>query len=159
MVKFDKQSLCFAKTFLMVKFDKQSLCFAEYKGRTEWLSLISSHFALPKQFFFWHDTSSCTCSLYMYCMCKVSQCFSKSSSTSWFPHVALSKHKHNPYLIGNRKKMAKFTKLSFCQKLIFWHQSSSHKCSICLYLVSKVSDCFSKSCGTSWFPRICTIYS
>ena len=24
--------------------------------------------------------------------------------------------------------MAKLTKLSFCQKLIFWHQTSSHKC-------------------------------
>ena len=34
---------------------------------------------------------------------------------------ALSKHKHNPYLNFNRKqeKMAKFTKLSFCQNLYF----------------------------------------
>ena len=32
---------------------------------------------------------------------------------------ALSKHKHNPYFIGNWENMAKFTKLSFCQKLIF----------------------------------------
>ena len=30
---------------------------------------------------------------------------------------ALSQHKPKPYLIGKRKKMAKFTKLSFCQKL------------------------------------------
>ena len=41
--------------------------------------------------------------------------------------------------------MAKFTKLSFCQTLIFCHQTSSHKCSMCLYCVSKVSDCISKS--------------
>ena len=61
-----------------------------------------------------------------------------------FLMYSLSKHKHNPYLIG-----AKFTKVSFCQKLIFWHQTSSHKCSMCLYCVSKVSDCFSKTCGTS----------
>ena len=40
--------------------------------------------------------------------------------------------------------MAKFTKLPFCQKLILWHQTSSHKCSMCLYCVSKVSGCFSK---------------
>ena len=26
--------------------------------------------------------------------------------------------------------MTKFTKLSICQKLIFWHQTSSHKCSM-----------------------------
>ena len=51
-----------------------------------------------------------------------------------------------------QEKMAKFTKLSFCQKQIFWHQTSSHKCSVCLYCVSKESDCFSKSYGTSWSP-------
>ena len=34
---------------------------------------------------------------------------------------ALSKHKHDPYFNFNRKQeqMAMFTKLSFCQKLIF----------------------------------------
>ena len=36
--------------------------------------------------------------------------------------------------------MAKFIKLSFCQKLIFWHQPSSCKCSMCLHCVGKVSD-------------------
>ena len=55
-----------------------------------------------------------------------------------------------------RKKMAKFTKLSFCQKLIFCHKTSSCKWSMCLYYVGKVSDSFSKSSGTSWFPRACT---
>ena len=52
--------------------------------------------------------------------------------------------------------MPKFTKVSFCQKLIFWHQTSSHKCSssMCLYCVSKVSDCFSKGCGTSLFHAL-----
>ena len=52
----------------------------------------------------------------------------------------LSKHKHNPYLIR---------KLSFCQKLKICNQNSSHKCSVCLYCVSIVPDCFSKSCDTS----------
>ena len=33
--------------------------------------------------------------------------------------------------------MAKFTKLSFSQKLIFWHKTSSCKCSMCLYYVGK----------------------
>ena len=50
-----------------------------------------------------------------------------------------------------QEKMAMFTQLSFCQKL-FCHQTSSAKRSVCLYCVSKVSDCFSKSYGTSWFP-------
>ena len=48
--------------------------------------------------------------------------------------------------------MAKFIKVSCCQKLIFWHQTSSHKCSMCLYCVSKVSDCFSKTVVQFDFP-------
>ena len=60
---------------------------------------------------------------------------------------------------SKQEKMAKFTKLSFCQKLIFWHKTSSCKCSMCLYYVGKVSDSFSKSSGTSWFPRACTIWA
>ena len=30
---------------------------------------------------------------------------------------------------------------------------------MCLHCVYKVSGCFSKSCGTSWIPRICTTYA
>ena len=59
-----------------------------------------------------------------------------------FSMYALSKQKQ-------QEKMAKFTKLSFCQTFMFWHQTSSCKCSMCLYYVSKVSDCFSKDSGTS----------
>ena len=55
--------------------------------------------------------------------------------------------------------MAKFTKLSFCQKLFFWHKTSSCKCSMCLYYVGKVSDSFSKSSSTSWCPRACSIWA
>ena len=55
--------------------------------------------------------------------------------------------------------MAKFTKLSFCQKLLFWYKCSSSKFSLCLYYVGKVSDSFSKSSGISWFPRACTIWA
>ena len=64
-----------------------------------------------------------------------------------------------PLFKSKQENMTKFTKLPFCQKLIFWNQTSSCKCSKCLYCVGKVSDCFSKSCGTSWFPHICTIYA
>ena len=66
-----------------------------------------------------------------------------------FPVYALSKHKQNLYLKANRKKMVKFTKLSFCQKMFFWHQTSSCKCSMSLQCVGKVSNCFSRSCDTS----------
>ena len=76
-----------------------------------------------------------------------------------FSVYALSTHKQNPYLNANRKKMAKFTKLSFCQKIDFWHKTSSCKCSMGLYCVCKASNCFIKSCGTSSIPRICTIYA
>ena len=66
------------RPYKMAKFDKQSLC---------------------QKYFFGHDTSS----LYLYCMCKVSESFSKCYGTSWFPHVC-TKNKHNPCLIRNRKK-------------------------------------------------------
>ena len=52
--------------------------------------------------------------------------------------------------------MAKFTKLSFCQKLFFWHKTSSCNCSMC---PGKISDSFSKSSGISWFLRVCTIWA
>ena len=63
-----------------------------------------------------------------------------------FLMYALSKYKRNPYLIGKNGSVHKAIILS---ELIFWHQTSSHKCSMCLYCVSKASDCFSKSFGTS----------
>ena len=66
-----------------------------------------------------------------------------------FTVYALSKHKQNPYIKANRKKMAKFIKLSFCHKNIFWHQTSACKCSMCLYYIGKISNRFSNICGTS----------
>ena len=123
------------RLYKMAKFDKQSLCQKKNFGMT----LLYAH------------------AHYICVVCaKYQRASVKALVQVDFLMYALSKHKHNRFLIG---KMAKFTKLSLCKKLIFWHQTSSHKCSVCLYCVSKVSDCFSKSCGTSWFPRICTIYA
>ena len=51
-----------------------------------------------------------------------------------------------------QEKMAKFTELLFCQKLIFWQKTSSCKCSMCLYYVGKVSDSFSKALVQIDFP-------
>ena len=67
-----------------------------------------------------------------------------------FPVYALSKHKQIPYLKANKKK--KFTKLSFCIKITFGHQTSSCKCSMCHYCVSKVSNCFIKAVVQVDFP-------
>ena len=58
--------------------------------------------------------------------------------------LILSKHKHNPLFNRKQEKMAKFTKPSFCQKLIFWHQISSHKCSMCPYNAITQNICFVK---------------
>ena len=60
---------------------------------------------------------------------------------------------------SKQEKMAKFIKLSFCQKLIFWYKTSSCKFSMCLCYVGKVSDSFSKSSGTSLFPCAITIWA
>ena len=70
-----------------------------------------------------------------------------------FLMYALSKHKRNPYLIGNRKKNGSVHKAIILSKnnilaLYFFTQ---------MFNVS--IDCFSKSCGTSWFTHICTIYA
>ena len=64
--------------------------------------------------------------------------------------ISLYMHKQNPYLKANRKKMAHFKKLLFYfVKTFFWHQTSSCKCSMSLYCVDKILNCFGTSCGTS----------
>ena len=68
-------------------------------------------------------------------------------STGWYKLISSCMH----YLSTNKilfkkqsiKKIAQFKMLSFCQKLILWHQTSSCKCSMCLHCVCKVSDGFS----------------
>ena len=46
------------------------------------------------------------------------------------------------------KKLSKFTKLPFRQKLHFHNKTSSCECLTCLYCESKVSDHYIKSCGS-----------
>ena len=48
-----------------------------------------------------------------------------------------------------QEKNGYFKKLLFCQKTFFWHQTSLCKCSMSLYCVGKVLNCFGTSCGTS----------
>ena len=48
--------------------------------------------------------------------------------------------------------MAKLTNLSFCQKLIIWHQTSSHKFSMCLYCVRKYQIVSAKALVQDDFP-------
>ena len=110
--------------------------YGEYKGHTKWLSLISGHFAknIFFFFFFWHDTSSCTCSLYLYYVCRVSESFTKSSGTSWFPHVCAileqDKAKKNIYVCFRfqaEKKLGMVGRnnILFCQNILFsrWCQN------------------------------------
>ena len=98
-----------------------------------------------------HPTSSC--SMCQHCSCIVSNGFSESSGTGWFPHACTI------WALTKCPKMAKFKTLSFYQNVFLWHQTSSCKCSMCLHCLCKVSDGFSKSSGTSWFPRACTIWA
>ena len=113
-----------------------------------------------QKIFLWHQTSSCKCSMCLHCVCKVSDGFSKSSGISLFPPGACTIWELTKTLIKKQcKKMAKFKMLSFCQKVFLWHQTSSCKCPMSLHCVYKVSGCFSKSCGTSWIPCICTTYA
>ena len=136
--KKDKQ--CLLNTPRTVMGNKENY-YREYKDHTKWLSCES----LCQKYFFFGMTLLHAHAHYICIVCvKYQKASVKALVQVDFLMYALSKHKHNPYLLGNRKK-----KLSFCQKLLFWHQTSSQKCSLCLYCVSKVSDCLSKSCGTS----------
>ena len=112
-----------------------------------------------QKIFLWHQTSSCKFSMCLHCVCKVSDGFSKSSCTSWFPRACTIWALTKTLIQKQCKQMAKFKTLSFCQKVFLWHQTSSCKFPMCLHCVYKVSGCFSKSCGTSWIPRICTTYA
>ena len=79
--------------------------YREYKGHTKWLSLISSHFAKNIVF-------GMTLHAHAYYTCIVCAKYQKASVKALvqvdFLMLALPKHKHNPYLIGNRKKWLKF---------------------------------------------------
>ena len=122
------------RLYKMAKFDKQSLC-EKY---------IYVYFAMTLL----HAHAHYICIVYA----KYQKASVKALVQVDVLMCALSKHKHNPYLKGNRKKMAKFTKLSFCQKLIFWHQTSSYKCSMCLYCVNKYQIVSAKAMVQVDFP-------
>ena len=76
--------------------------YGEYEGHTKRLSLISSHFAKKKIFFgmtLLHVHAHYTCIVYA----KYQKASVKALVQVDFAMYALSKHKHNPYLKGNRK--------------------------------------------------------
>ena len=50
---------------------------------------------------------------------------------------------------SKQEKNGSFQKAVILSKNIFWHQNSLCKCSMSLYCVGKVLNCFSTSCGTS----------
>ena len=74
--------------------------YREYKGHTKWLSLISSHFAKKKKFFF-GMTLLHAHALYICIVCaKYQKASVKALVQVDFLMYALSKHNHNLYLIG-----------------------------------------------------------
>ena len=120
---------------LLVKLENY---YQEYKGHTKWLSYLTK-----KNFFgmtLLHAHAQYICIVYA----KYQKASVKALVQVDFPVYAQFKKNKNL-----QEKMAKFTKLSFCQKLIFWHKNSSCKCSMCLYYVGKVSDSFNQNSGTS----------
>ena len=71
-----------------------------FTGRTTTLLVLSWGGSV----FFDMTLLSCTCSLDLYCICKIAEASVKAQEHVDFLMYALSKHKHNPYLKGNRKK-------------------------------------------------------
>ena len=57
----------------------------------------------------------------------------------WYKLISLCMHYQSTIKFKFKSKQEKWhTKLSFCQNIV-WHQTSSCKCSMCLYCVGKVS--------------------
>ena len=111
-----------------------------------------------QKFIFCHQTSSCKCSMCLYYVGRVSDCFSKSSGTSWFPRACTIWALTKPLLSSKVLKIAKFRTSSFCQKVLLWHQTSSCRCSMCLHCVHNVSDGFSKSSDRYKLISLCMYY-
>ena len=106
----------------------------------------------------WHQPSWCKCSMCLHCVCKVSDGFSKSSVQVDFPVHALSEHSQTLIKKQSVKKMSKFKTLTICQKVFFMASNFFMQSSVCQHCACKVSDSFSQSSGTSWFPRACTVW-
>ena len=176
-----------AKALVQVDFPVDALSKHKQNLKANRKKWQSCHFVKK---YFWHQTSSCNCSVCLYCAGKVSRSISKNCGTSWFPcmctiflhmsykmakldkqtfcqkvflHIcivyakyqkvssktlvqvdfllyALSKHKHDPYLKADRKKWLSSQNCHFVKNYFSCNQTSSWKCSMCLYCVSKVSD-------------------
>ena len=89
----------------MAEFDKQSLC---QKKIFFGMALLHAY------------------AHYIYIVCaKYQKASVKALVKVDFLMYVLSKNKHNPYLIGNRKTCSQ---ISFCQKLIFWHLHINVQC-------------------------------
>ena len=89
-----------------------------YKSHTKWLSLISSHFA--KHIFF----GMTFLHAHAHYICIVCVKYQKASvkalvQADFLLMWLLSKHKHNPYLIGNRKKWLSSQSYHFVKNLYF----------------------------------------
>ena len=127
-LKYRIYRTCLKKKKCTVMVNKENY-YRYYKGHTTWLSLISRHFA--KNIWFGMTLHHA----HAYYICIVCAKYQKASVKTLvqvdFLMYALSKHKQNPYLIGNRKKW--LSSQSY-QKLVFWHQTSSHNVQ-CVYIV------------------------
>ena len=93
-IKDKKQ--CLLDTHLTAMVYKENH-YREYKGNTKWLILISSHFAT-------NIFGMTLLHAHAHYICIVCAKYQKTSVKALVHWYALSKHKHNPYLIANRKK-------------------------------------------------------
>ena len=95
--------------------------------------------------FFWHDTLHAHAQYIYIVNAKYQKPSVKALVQVDFPVYAQA----NSLLKSKQEKNGSFKKLLFCQKTYFWHQTSLCKCSMSLYCVGKVLNCFGTSCGTS----------
>ena len=127
--------------------------YQEYKGHTKWLSLKSSYLTNKQKI---GMTLLHAHAQYIYIVnAKYQKPSVKALVQVDFPVYAQAKSLFK----SKQEKNGSFHKAVILSKKNFWASNFFMQCSMSQYCVGKVLNCFGTSCGTSWIPRICTIYT
>ena len=118
------------------------------------LSSNSCHFV--KNYNFFNQTPSCICSMGLHCIRKVSNCSIKSCGRSWAAHKGTI-HAYTKVIYGSNCLSS--NSCHFVKNYNFFNQTPSCICSMCLYCIGKVSNCYIKSCSRSWLAHEGSIYA
>ena len=104
--------------------------------------------------FFPNQTPSCICSMCLYYIGNLSNCFIKSCGRSWSAHEGTI-YAYTKTLLGENGLSS--NSCHFVKKKFFSNQTPTCICSMCQHCIGIVSNCSIKSCGRSWSAHVWTI--